>query len=153
MQSIHSPTAQRGEGGAVRHQRGESGQRPLITPMRFLLMNPKVSRRIQLSDTYSLLLPLHYPILPADRYLLPFVSNAPCTKILRQRLRMTGPAGRLSRNADYKLRRQTPPQPSAAKPPSNLRTLRPIGPVNPKNLFPSKPITTNALTTHQPPLR
>ena len=32
---------------------------------------------------------------------------------------------------------QRPLQPSAAKPLSNLRTLRPIGPVNPKNLFPA----------------
>ena len=44
-------------------------------------------------------------------------------------------AGKLSRNADYKLRRQPPPQASAAKLLSNLRTLRPKGPVKLKNLF------------------
>ena len=32
------------------------------------------------------------------------------------------------------------PQPSAAKPPSNLRTLRPERPVNLKNLFPDLPL-------------
>jgi|GEM_PF-5643517 len=37
--------------------------------------------------------------LPADRYLLPIASLPLCTKILRLRLRMTGRAGRKSRNA------------------------------------------------------
>ena len=42
--------------------------------------------------------------------------------------RLTGPAGRLCRNADYKLRRQPPPQPSATQWLSNFRTLRTFGP-------------------------
>ena len=35
----------------------------------------------------------------------------------------------------FAVHRRAIPQPSGTKAPSNLRTLRPIGPVNPKNLF------------------
>jgi hypothetical protein len=44
----------------------------------------------------TILSPLFYCAhLPADRYLLPFVSTAPCIEILRLRLRMTaGQEGR-----------------------------------------------------------
>ena len=90
-------------------------------------------------------------LLPADRYLsafphLQFLLRAFCIECAsRPKLalslpirglsfwladrpfftsfRMTGPAGRLSRNADYKLRRQPPPQPSAAQ--GRCQTLEP----------------------------
>ena len=42
-----SDTLSRGERWCRRHQRGESGRRPLITVMLFLLMNPKASSRNQ----------------------------------------------------------------------------------------------------------
>ena len=112
------------------HQKGESVQRPLITVMRFLLMNPKGSKpdlagsRQPEADCFWLYMQWS---LPAEWYLLPFVSYAAWTKILRLRLRMTVRAGGQERNADYKLRRQPPPQPSAAQPLSNLRTLRTFG--------------------------
>ena len=63
--STHSPTAQRGEGGAVRHQRGKSRQRRLITGTLFLLMNPKTSSRNKAGCP-----------LPADCHLLEFLCLA-----------------------------------------------------------------------------
>ena len=54
-------------------------------------------------------------------------------------LRMTGPAGRLCRSADYKLRRQPPPQPSGRRPvkPENLWAVRRIKLKNPSVYNPS----------------
>ena len=116
--------------------KGESGQRPLITPLRFLLMNLKASSRNQPgagSWKLTAVVSDFGGSLPADCYLLPFVSYTPRTEILRLRLRMTmrreGKHVTLTINCGA--RRHHNPRPEG---PSNLRTLRTLGPAGPVNL-------------------
>ena len=123
------PPLQRGEGGAGRHQRGERPEAANHCNSAFayesngIKPDPARSRQPEAGCFYLYM----QRLFPADWYLMTNDSYAACTEILRLRLRMTVRAGRLYRNADYKLRRQPPPQPSAAQPLSNLRTLRTFG--------------------------
>jgi hypothetical protein len=79
--------------------------------MLFFLMNPKASSRNQpvagsrKQETDCLFL-CPQRLLPADWYLIAFLSYASRTEILRLRLRMTMRAGRKARNAGSFLRKE-----------------------------------------------
>ena len=103
-----SDTLSRGGRWCRRHQRGESGRRPLIIAMLFLLINkgiqpePAGSRKLEADSPHLYI----QRLLPADWYLIAFLSYAPRTEILRLRLRMTMRAGRQYRNAGSFLRKE-----------------------------------------------
>ena len=85
--SIHSAPAFAGERWCRRHQRGESGRRPLIIVMLFLLMNPKASSRNQPAagswkPAANCLLLCPQRFLPAHWYLGAFLTLTALTEIL-----------------------------------------------------------------------